>query len=137
VLEDLNGASGDAVVDVGDLPTVVGDPVQLRALLQNLVSNALKFSGRSPGSRVGVSAGRVGETWRVEVTDNGPGVPEEQRERVFEPFARIDKTIPGTGVGLATCRRIVEAHGGRIGLSGAPEGGTVAWFELPDGALAG
>jgi signal transduction histidine kinase len=131
VLEDLGEAVGEASIVVGDLPTLVGDPVQLRALLQNLVSNAVKFSGGKPEARVDVVADRIDDVWRIEVADNGPGVPETERQRVFEPFARIDKTVPGTGVGLATCKRIVEAHGGRIGLAAAPGGGTVAWFELP------
>jgi signal transduction histidine kinase len=91
----------------------------------------VKFSGGKPEARVDVVADRIDDVWRIEVADNGPGVPETERQRVFEPFARIDKTVPGTGVGLATCKRIVEAHGGRIGLAAAPGGGTVAWFELP------
>jgi signal transduction histidine kinase len=131
VLEDLRESIGEASIVIGDLPTVVGDPDQLRALLQNLVSNAVKFSGAKPEALVEVAAERLDGAWRVEVTDNGPGVPAEERQRIFEPFARLDKTVPGNGVGLATCKRIVEAHGGRIGLAGAPGGGTVAWFELP------
>jgi signal transduction histidine kinase len=58
-------------------------------------------------------------------------VPEADRQRVFEPLARLDKRVPGNGIGLATCRRIISAHAGRIGLDERPGGGTIAWFELP------
>jgi signal transduction histidine kinase len=115
----------------GDLPTVTADPDQLYTLLANLLANATQFARPGEPSLVSVAAARVGDSWRVEVTDDGRGVPEEERERVFEPMVRLDKSVPGMGVGLTACRRIVEAHGGRIGLGEAPGGGTVAWFELP------
>ena len=78
-----------------------------------------------------MSAAPVAGGWRIEVADHGIGIPPEHRERVFEPLARIDKAVPGCGIGLATCRRVIEAHGGRIGLAETPGGGTTAWFELP------
>jgi signal transduction histidine kinase len=121
---------------VSALPTVTADPDQMRMLMANLLSNATHFVREGATPRVAVDAARVGDGWRVEVVDDGRGIPAEDRERVFEPMVRLDKTVPGTGVGLSTCRRIVEAHGGRIGLAEAPGGGTVAWFELPDGAAA-
>ena len=131
VLEDLAPVVGSTAVEAGDLPTVPGDPVQLRAVVQNLVANALKFTRPDVEPRVCVTAERVDRHWRVQVTDNGPGVPEDKQEDVFEPFTRIDKSVPGTGIGLATCRRIVEAHGGRIGMTTPPGGGTTVWFLLP------
>jgi signal transduction histidine kinase len=105
--------------------------VQLRAVVQNLLANALKFRREDVPARVGVAAERVGPHWRVEVTDNGLGIPPDRVDDVFEPFVRIDKTVPGTGIGLSTCRRIVEAHGGRIGVAEATGGGTTVWFLLP------
>ena len=77
------------------------------------------------------AAHREGEEWVVEVTDNGRGVPLDQLDAVLEPLARADETTDGVGIGLATCRRVVEAHGGRIGLRPVPTGGTTAWFTLP------
>ncbi len=131
VLEDLAGVLGSATIEAGDLPTVPGDPVQLRAVVQNLVANALKFTRDGIDPRVCVTAEHLEGHWRVEVTDNGRGIPEDKQDQVFEPFARIDKTVPGTGIGLATCKRIVEAHGGRIGITTPANGGTVVWFLLP------
>jgi signal transduction histidine kinase len=132
VLADLEVAMQGATVEVRDLPTVTGDRVQLRALLQNLLANAAKFTRAGEKPEVVVAGSRCAEGWRVEVSDHGPGIAEEDRERVFEPLSRIDDLVEGSGIGLTTCRRIVEAHGGRIGLAASPWGGTTAWFELPD-----
>lgn len=131
VREDLATALADATVEVGDLPTVTGDPVQLRAVVQNLVANAAKFRRDGEPAHIEITSTRAGDAWRVEINDRGPGIPEEQRERVFQPLARVDESVEGSGIGLATCRRIVEAHGGRIGLDASSYGGTCAWFELP------
>jgi len=132
VREDLATALADATVVVGDLPTVTGDPVQLRAVLQNLVANAAKFVRPGQPAHIEIDATRIGDRWRIEVCDRGPGVPADQQERVFQPLARVNEDVEGSGIGLTTCRRIVEAHGGRIGLTDSPYGGACAWFELPD-----
>ena len=132
VLEDLQDALEGATVTADGLPVVHGDPVQLRALVQNLVANALKFGRPGVPTQVDVAATRTALGWWVTVADNGPGVPIAEWDRVFEPFNRVDKSVPGTGIGLSTCKRIVEAHGGRIGLSASPTGGALVWFELPD-----
>lgn len=131
VLEDLAPELAGATIEADDLPTVPGDPVQLRVVVQNLLANALKFARDGVPPHIGITAEQVDGHWRVEVTDNGRGVPDDRRDQVFEPFARVDKSVPGTGIGLATCRRIVEAHGGRIGLVGPPGGGATVWFLLP------
>lgn len=132
VVEDLAVPLTGATIVTGDLPTVTGDAVQLRAVLQNLVANAAKFTrpGRPP--HIEVDSTVVNGRWRIEICDRGPGIPEDQRERVFQPLARIDEDVEGSGIGLSTCRRIIEAHGGRIGLGEAAYGGTCAWFELPE-----
>jgi signal transduction histidine kinase len=72
-------------VVTGDLPTVTGDPVQLRAVLQNLVANAAKFTRRGEPPHIEVDGTRIGDMWRIEVCDRGPGIPEDQQERVFQP----------------------------------------------------
>jgi signal transduction histidine kinase len=132
VLVDLELALTGARVEVRDLPTVTGDPVLLRAVMQNLVANAAKFTRVGEKADLVVGASRCADGWRIEVSDHGPGIAEDDRERVFDPLTRVDESVEGSGIGLTTCRRIVEAHGGRIGLAPSPWGGTTAWFELPD-----
>ncbi|MGK5636801.1 sensor histidine kinase [Streptomyces sp. URMC 126] len=115
------------------LPTVVGDRTQLGMLWQNLVSNAVKF--RSPDRRpaVHVSAERDGDVWRFAVTDNGIGIGPEYTEKVFALFQRLHtrEAYPGTGIGLAMCRKIVEFHGGTIAVDPEHEGGARVVFTLP------
>jgi signal transduction histidine kinase len=129
VTDDLRPAlkGAGAVVEVGELPEVEGDPSQLRRVLQNLVGNAVKFGG----TVIEVSARRGGEEWIVIVDDNGRGVEPEQASRIFGMFSRVDVGAEGTGIGLAVCRRIVEAHGGRIWVEPRAGGGSSFRFTLP------
>ncbi|HEY1135400.1 MAG TPA: GAF domain-containing sensor histidine kinase [Nocardioides sp.] len=132
LLGDLTGALVGADVTLGDLPTVCGDATQLRAVLQNLVANAAKFTrpGRAP--EIAIAGSRSGEGWRIEVADRGRGIDPADAARVFEPLVRLDEEADGSGIGLATCRRVVQAHGGEIGLEPREGGGTTAWIWLPD-----
>ncbi|WP_256334217.1 MULTISPECIES: ATP-binding protein [unclassified Microbacterium] len=138
VLEDLDGAlvNTGAVVTVDASTFVRADDTLLRVLLQNLIANAVKFtvaSEKTPDVRISVET--LPDGWRIRVDDNGDVVPEDLRERVFEPLQRgHGADVQGIGIGLATCRRIVEAHGGSIGLDASPAGGTRAWFVLPTAA---
>lgn len=132
VVTDLAGSLDGTDLEVGPLPTVDGDPTQLRAVLQNLLANAVKFSRTvTSRPRVEVTSRRTGGAWRVEVADNGPGVPADQRERVLLPLTRVDESVEGVGLGLAIAARVVREHGGRIGVDEAPGGGALVWFELP------
>jgi signal transduction histidine kinase len=131
VCTDLGSELQDVELEIGQLPTVLGDRDQLRAVLQNLVSNAAKFRHPDRNPHITVSARNVNRAWRVEVSDNGRGILPEERERVFEPLARIGDDVEGSGIGLDTCRRIVGAHGGAIGLDLSPDHGAKFWFELP------
>ena len=81
---------------------------------------------------VHIAARHVQRAWRIEITDNGRGVPMAERTRVFEPLARVDVSVDGVGIGLASCRRIIGAHGGRIGVDPTVTLGARFWFELPD-----
>jgi signal transduction histidine kinase len=119
-----------ATLEVGDLPEVRGDAQQLRRLLQNLVSNAVKFRGDA-APRIAVSARAGAEQWVVTVADNGIGVPAVDQGRIFGMFARAHRDHDGTGIGLAVCRRVVEAHGGRIWVEGGDGGGSAFRFTLP------
>jgi signal transduction histidine kinase len=122
-----------ADVHVGDLPTVPGDPSQLRQLMQNLVANALDYAGAEPTVRV--SAERESEAWTIRVADDGPGVPPDQRDAVFDVFERGKGAKgEGTGIGLAICRRIVKRHGGEITVDASKLGGAEFRFTLPSEA---
>jgi PAS domain S-box-containing protein len=122
-----------AQVQVADLPTVLGARSQVDQLFQNLVGNALKFSNSRP-PRVEVSAAREDGRWRISVRDNGIGIDPADADRMFRMFERLPAAddFPGTGIGLAICQRIVEAHGGEIHAAPAPGGGTVMSFTLAD-----
>ena len=109
---------------------VDGDPRQLRRVLQNLVTNAVKFRGDAP-PRVEVSAREGDEDWVVTVADNGIGIDGDHAGRVFGMFARLGGDTEGTGIGLAICRRAVEAHGGRIWVEPRDGGGSAFSFTLP------
>lgn len=120
-----------AEVRVGPLPSLRADAGQMYAVARNLLANAIDFARPGTPPRVQVAADRLDERWRVEVTDNGVGVAPDQRETMFVLFARADKRSGGSGIGLAAAKRIVEAHGGRMGMDAASGGGTTVWFELP------
>jgi two-component system sensor histidine kinase KdpD len=111
------------------LPEVPMDVVQIDQVLSNLVENALKFS--PPGSPISLTAVGNREAVRVTVSDRGPGIPKEDRLRIFEPFERGGDAVSGTGLGLAISNAIVLAHGGRMWVSENPPGGAAFTFELP------
>jgi signal transduction histidine kinase len=115
---------------VGDLPEVEADPRQLRRVLQNLLSNAVRFR-RGDTVLIEVSALRDAREFVVSVRDDGIGIPHEHARRIFGMFSRLDTSTEGIGLGLAVCRRIVEAHGGRIWVEPADGGGSVFRFTLP------
>lgn len=134
VLDDLQPAlaARDATVGHGQLPVVRGDVTQLYSVMLNLVSNAVKFVPRGRAPQVTVEAEREGGAWRITVADNGRGVPLDQRESLFDLHVRGDDSVDGWGIGLATARRIVEDHGGAMGIADSPAGGAAVWFTLPD-----
>ena len=126
-------ADSGAQLDAQPLPVVMADRTQLVQLFQNLLGNAIKFC-RDRAPRVRVDAAHEPGRWRFSVTDNGIGIAPEYREQVFVIFKRLHtrREYPGTGIGLAICKRIVERHGGEIGIDPAPGGGSVFWFTLPE-----
>ena len=112
-------------------PPVRVDAAQLEHALVNLLENALKFS--SPTDRIELSAETVGREVVVRVVDHGPGIPANERERIFEPFARgaNGDVGPGSGLGLAIARGFVQLNGGRLWLESARETGTIFALALP------
>jgi light-regulated signal transduction histidine kinase (bacteriophytochrome) len=136
-LENLRAASieAGATITRGPLPVVNGDATQLAQVFQNLVGNALKF--RRPGLpvHIGIEAHLSDGQWVFSVSDDGIGIEPAARERVFQLFQRLHHRdeYPGTGVGLAICKKIVARHGGRIWIHSRPEGGSIVSFSLPAG----
>ncbi|GIE49159.1 hypothetical protein Ani05nite_26930 [Amorphoplanes nipponensis] len=115
------------------LPVVDGDPVLLRQVFDNLVGNALKYTATGQNPRLEISGARRGDGWRIELADRGIGIPAAQRATVFTPFIRADgsQNYVGTGLGLAIVHRIIERHGGEVGVEANPGGGSRFWFTLP------
>jgi signal transduction histidine kinase len=120
-----------AVVAFGTLPTLQTDRSHLTLLFQNLISNAMKFRGAKP-SHIQIAAHREGQQYVVSVADNGQGFDAKYAEQIFLPFKRLHgREIPGSGIGLATCKRIVERLGGRIWVEAAEGKGATFYFALP------
>jgi signal transduction histidine kinase len=126
-------ASVQLDLETEEVPEIQGEPAKLAQLLDNLVSNAIKFTPRD--GRVDVRLAVAGETIRIEVSDTGIGIADAERDRLFERFFRaqsaLERQIQGTGLGLYISKAIVDAHGGRIGVHSAPGRGTTFVVELP------
>ncbi|MEW6584640.1 MAG: ATP-binding protein [Nitrospirota bacterium] len=118
------------VITHGPLPTVTADRSQILQLFQNLIGNAIKFRGRE-APRIHISAGRKGNVWTFSVKDNGIGIEEQYKERIFDIFQRLhSRGYSGTGIGLSICKRIVERHGGEIWLESQIGKGSTFYFTI-------
>jgi signal transduction histidine kinase len=125
-------AESGTVVEHDPLPTVQGDVMQLTQVFQNLIGNAIKFRGReAPKIHVGVQ--RQNGEWVFQVKDNGIGIDPKNFERIFVLFQRLHtrQEYPGTGMGLAICKKIIERHGGRVWVESKPGEGTAFFFTIP------
>jgi PAS domain S-box-containing protein len=134
VLSDLQlviRESGAKVTHDG-LPTAYGDAGQVGLVFQNLIGNAMKFRGPAP-PRIHLSSHREGAQWVVAVQDNGIGIDPQYAERIFQIFQRLHtrSEYPGTGIGLAICKKIIERHEGRIWVESRPGQGATFFFTLP------
>ena len=139
VVSNLDGAIHHQNADItySTLPIIYGDQVRLGQLFQNLISNALKFTVPQTPPQVKIIATPHGVgTWLVTVKDNGIGIPQEHWQRVFDNFQRLHSAdqYPGNGIGLATCKKIVENHGGRIWIESEVGIGTTFYLVLPGAA---
>lgn len=132
VLTGAATGSRETAVEIGPLPEVVGDPVLLRQVWQNLLANAYKFSSRTAAPRIRVHAELTPAEYVFYVEDNGPGFDAAQAEQLFTPFHRLAGTadLPGSGIGLTIVKRIVHRHGGRVGAAQAAGGGASFFFAL-------
>lgn len=139
VLDEARGQLAVALREAGaeltaePLPRVLGDRAQLSQLLRNLIENAVKFRRAGVPVRVHVSAQpENGSFWRIGVADNGIGIDPRFHEQVFTIFKRLHRAeFPGTGIGLAICKKVVERHGGRIGVTSEPGVGSTFFFIIP------
>lgn len=138
VRESLDVAIDEAKaeIEVAALPTVQGAKVHFRQLFQNLIGNALKF-GRSGDCRISVACRDFDSGWLVSVDDNGPGVPEDSRDEVFEAFKRLHRAdeVVGTGLGLSICRKILNQYHGTIRCEQSKMGGASMKINLPKAAI--
>jgi light-regulated signal transduction histidine kinase (bacteriophytochrome) len=121
-----------ALITQDNLPVLNVDAVQMAQLFQNLIGNAIKFHGHEPPC-IHISARQAGEMWIIAVKDNGIGIDPRFSERIFILFQRLhDRSeYPGTGIGLAICKRIVERHQGKIWVDSEPGQGATFYFTLP------
>lgn len=123
-----------ALVTTVDLPRVMGDRGQLVQVFQNLIANAVKFHRPEEPPRIHVSAERTGGFWTFRVADNGIGIESKYFDQVFQVFQRLHtrSEYPGTGIGLAICKRAIERFGGRIWVESEPGTGSTFFFTLPE-----
>ncbi len=125
--------AGVEIEVAGGLPTVLGDRVRLREVLENLVENACRFMGDQPSPRIEIGRRQDGGQTVLYVRDNGIGVAPEYHEKIFELFDRLNPQVEGTGIGLAIVRRVVEVHGGRVWVESDGDGtGSTFCFTLPE-----
>jgi PAS domain S-box-containing protein len=122
----------NAVVTYDELPTVMVDTPQMISLLQNLIDNAIKFRGKE-APRIYISAERKGDEWVFSIRDNGIGIDPKDSELIFGMFQRLHGSTdyPGTGIGLAICKKIIERHGGRIWVESEAGKGSTFYFTMP------
>jgi signal transduction histidine kinase len=103
----------------------------LISIMTNLLSNAMKFMDTEPVRRITIRARQIGKDVEIGVSDTGPGIAPELRPKVFEPYFRGESKVAGFGLGLATVRKLVEAHWGTVGIESTSEGGSLFWFRIP------
>ena len=136
VIEDLEDSINETngVICAGDLPTLEADPIQMRQLFQNLISNALKFRKEEQTPKIELVAKPVTkDSWDINVSDNGIGLDADQQEKIFQPFVRLHgrSAFAGSGIGLAICERIVARHNGKIKVDCSGEMGSTFKVTLP------
>lgn len=136
-LANLQVSIGEAgaVVTHEDLPSIMGDSLQLSQVFQNLIGNAIKYRRKELSPAIHISAAHEDHAWVFSVRDNGIGIEPQYADRVFVIFQRLHTTVeyPGTGIGLAICKKIIERHGGRIWVESNPGQGATFRFTIPEG----
>ena len=135
VLSDMDNAiqSSQAIISVDELPVVQGFATELRMLFQNLINNAVKFRRKEIAPQIIITAKKLKKEWLFTIDDNGIGIDDKDKEKIFVIFKRMQnrKDYEGTGIGLAHCKKIVELHGGRIWAESNKDGGSSFRFTIP------
>ncbi len=134
VVEDLRAQAEEAgaVLHIAGLPEVWGIEAQINQVLQNLLSNSIKYRRQGVPPEIHINAVKEGAYWRISVRDNGQGFEPEYAARIFDFLKRLHgRDVPGSGIGLAICKTIVQRNGGAIGAEGKPGEGSLFWFTLP------
>ncbi len=133
VIRELRQAIADtkAEIVVRDLPSILINPQEIYQILQNLMENALKFSGNDP--RIEVTAVQQEQAWLIAIADNGIGIPQEFHSKIFQVFHRVHSTeaYSGAGIGLAVCEKIIDRYGGKIWVESNGDRGSTFYFTLP------
>lgn len=133
VLVDLSASilKNEVEFEVGKLPTILAYPVKIKQLFQNLISNAIKFRKKNVAPVIFITSKKVDKGWQFQVKDNGIGIPEGEKERIFQIFQRLNKEdYEGTGIGLANCKKIVELHNGGIWVTSKLGEGSTFYFTI-------
>jgi light-regulated signal transduction histidine kinase (bacteriophytochrome) len=121
-------------VESQSLPSIDADPAQIRQLMQNLIANGIKYQKKGNAPHITITSKPAPDGMvRIEVTDNGIGIKPEFQDAIFAMFKRLHSRdeYEGTGIGLAVCKKIVERHGGKIGIESQPDKGSTFWFIIP------
>ena len=129
VLEDTGGT----IFIPETLLSVQADPTQIRMLMRHLIVNGLIYHHNGIAPEITIRSSREENMVRVSVEDNGIGIPKEHYDTIFEMFQQLHFSKKGTGIGLAVCKKIVEQHGGEIGVVSTPGAGSLFWFTIPEG----
>jgi light-regulated signal transduction histidine kinase (bacteriophytochrome) len=132
---DLQINNSNATIQVGALPTLEIDPTQITTVLQNLISNAIKYHRQDLAPVVSLTSSydEEGKAWNIEISDNGIGIEENDYKRIFNQFQRLHgrSAYEGTGIGLAICKKIVDRHGGNIQVNSILGNGSTFIITLP------
>ena len=119
------------------MPTVSTDRTQMVMVFQNLIGNAIKYHGKEP-PHVRIDARETEQNWQISVADNGMGFDQGNATQIFEPFRRLHGSgVPGSGIGLATCKRVIERLGGTIWAESVMGAGSTFYFTIPNAAAEG
>jgi len=137
VLEDLSDQvrKNNATIHLGELPTIEADPVQFPKVIQNILSNALKYHREeaTPIVYITSSFDKNTQNWHIEISDNGIGIDEQYHHRIFKPFERLHgrSAFEGSGIGLAICEKVVHRHHGKITVKANKPYGTIFDIHIP------